>query len=113
MTLERKAELFDNLIDTLLDNDDDDLTDCLLHSCGMGNAEIEELLGDNEADLVLEEDDYIWNDRDSMLQIDKQVFDDFVLDRFIRIKLLGVEDKSVQEFIMVSEDDGWIYCEYF
>ena len=65
------------------------------------------------ADLVLDEDSY--EATEDGIRIDKCVCDDFVQDALITIEFSEVFDENFgcnlcHDYLMVSEDENWIYC---
>lgn len=62
--------------------------------------------------ICLCNDDYELDMRTGEIRIDKQVFDDFVPNSIIKI-CFSDEDYITNEYQMKSEDDEWIYCDYF
>lgn len=66
-----------------------------------------------EFDICLEEDDYILDETFGTLKIDKSVFDDFIQDSIIRIQFIDEESQPVIEYQMKSEDEDYIYLDYF
>lgn len=66
---------------------------------------------DTSDTLYLEYDAYELDLRTGDLKIDKQIFDDFEADYIITICFVD-EDNVVNDYIMRSEDDEWIYCEF-
>ncbi len=72
----------------------------------------EEVDEDAIADIVLSEDDYILDARTGQIKIDKQVFDDFVKNTYINIKFVDEEHQPLNQYIMVDEDDEYIYCDF-
>ena len=71
----------------------------------------EEVDEDPVADIVLGEDDYILGE-DGQIKIDKQVFDDFVKNTYINIKFVDEGQQMLNQYIMVAEDDEYIYCDF-
>ena len=63
------------------------------------------------ADLILEEGSYELTS-DGTLKIDKSIFDDFVQDAFIDIIFIDGNSDDAISYIMVAEDEDWIYCEF-
>ena len=64
-------------------------------------------------DLVLDEGDYKCEEHLGKIWIDKQVFDDFVKHSYIKIKFVNDnEDDNVYTYVMDSEDDEFITCEF-
>lgn len=64
-------------------------------------------------DLVLDEGDYECDEHLGKIRIDKQVFDDFVKHSYIKIKFVNDnEDDNVYTYVMDSEDDEFITCEF-
>lgn len=76
--------------------------------------EIEEDEPSNALNYVsLEEDDYELDEKTGELKIDKQVFDDFEKDCYIDINFLKENDEDeLHTYIMRSEDNDYIYCEF-
>lgn len=65
------------------------------------------------ADLVLDEGDYERDDYHGEIRINKQVFDDFVKHSYIKIRFVNDNgDDNVYTYIMESEDDEFITCEF-
>ena len=79
---------------------------------GCEGLTIEEEVEEPYADLILEEDDYTLDMRTGKLQIDKQVFDSFKKDHYIDIKFLDENNEPINRYVMVDEDDEWIYCDF-
>ena len=67
---------------------------------------------EDDYDIALESDCYEMDQSKGTLKIDKQIFDDFVQDSIIKI-LFTDEDDALFEYKMISEDDEYIYLEYF
>ena len=63
-------------------------------------------------DLVLDEGDYECDEHLGKIRIDKQVFDDFVKHSYIKIKFVNDNDDNVYTYVMDSEDDEFITCEF-
>ena len=64
-------------------------------------------------DLVLDEGDYECDEHLGKIRINKQVFDDFVKHSYIKIKFVNDnEDDNVYTYVMDSEDDEFITCEF-
>lgn len=64
-------------------------------------------------DLVLDEGAYECDEHLGKIRIDKQVFDDFVKHSYIKIKFVNDnEDDNVYTYVMDSEDDEFITCEF-
>ena len=67
------------------------------------------------ADIVLDEDSY--EATEDGIRIDKGVFDGFVQDALITIEFSEVFDENFgcnlcHDYLMVSEDENWIYCKW-
>lgn len=76
-------------------------------------SEDEDIDYESVADLVLDEGDYERDDRLGEIRIDKQVFDDFVKHSYIKIQFINDNgDDNVYTYIMESEDDEFITCEF-
>lgn len=65
------------------------------------------------ADIVLDEDSY--EATEDGIRIDKCVFDDFEKDALITVEFLEVFDENFgcnlcHDYLMISEDENWIYC---
>lgn len=67
---------------------------------------------ENDYNIALEEDAYELDTSKGTLKIDKQIFDDFVKDSVIKILFVD-EDDALFEYKMISEDEEYIYLEYF
>ena len=64
-------------------------------------------------DLVVDEGDYECDEHLGKIRINKQVFDDFVKHSYIKIKFVNDnEDDNVYTYVMDSEDDEFITCEF-
>lgn len=61
-------------------------------------------------DIVLEEDDIIFDDETGNIKVDKNVFDDFVKDSYIKISF--DEGETYSEYVMIDEDDDYIEMEW-
>lgn len=86
---------------------------------GQSPAGFDEWLDNEDADyedvpdLVLDEGDYECDEHLGKIRIDKQVFDDFVKHSYIKIKFVNDnEDDNVYTYVMDSEDDKFITCEF-
>lgn len=86
---------------------------------GCSPAGFDEWLDNEDADyedvpdLVLDEGDYECDEHLGKIRIDKQVFDDFVKHSYIKIKFVNDnEDDNVYTYVMDSEDDEFITCEF-
>lgn len=86
---------------------------------GCSPAGFDEWLDNEDADyedvpdLVLDEGDYECDEHLGKIRIDKQVFDDFVKHSYIKIKFVNDnEDDNVYTYVMDSEDDKFITCEF-
>ena len=64
-------------------------------------------------DICLGEDDYILDETFGTLKIDKSVFDDFIQDSIIAIQFIDEENEPIIEYQMKSEDEDYIYLDYF
>lgn len=83
--------------------------------CRLTDTEYNELFTherEEEADIVLEFSELISYTKNEIV-IDKQVFDDFVRGSYIYIKFSDIEDDTVYQYIMVSEDDESITLKLF
>lgn len=86
---------FDEWLDNEYEEDEEDVDD------------------ENVADLVLDEGDYERDDYHGEIRISKQVFDDFVKHSYIKIQFVNDNgDDNVYTYIMESEDDKFITCEF-
>ena len=138
LELQKKAELLEALVNDLCEETsaeetyehlltlgtDIGITDEDLKDWGFNLFEDEEDDGENVsededidyesvADLVLDEGDYERDDNLGEIRIDKQVFDDFVKHSYIKIQFVNDNgDDNVYTYIMESEDDGFITCEF-
>lgn len=75
--------------------------------------ENEDIDYESVADLVLDEGDYERDDYHGEIRINKQVFDDFVKHSYIKIQFVNDNgDDNVYTYIMESEDDEFITCEF-
>lgn len=64
-------------------------------------------------DLILDEGDYECDGYIGEIRIDKQVFDDFVKHSYIKIRFINDnEDDNIYTYVMNSEDDEFITCEF-
>ena len=86
---------------------------------GQSPAGFDEWLDNEDADyedvpdLVLDEGDYECDEHLGKIRINKQVFDDFVKHSYIKIKFVNDnEDDNVYTYVMDSEDDEFITCEF-
>lgn len=115
MTIERKAELFDNLVEWAYEHDAE-FIDCFLTAAGATPTErikIEtEGVEDPDFDIFLEEDGYELDMKTGTLKIDKQVFNDFEKDSYINIHFSDEENEPTFQYAMIREDDEFIYCDY-
>lgn len=76
-------------------------------------SEDEDIDYESVADLVLDEGDYERDDYHGEIRIGKQVFDDFVKHSYIKIQFVNDNgDDNVYTYIMESEDDEFITCEF-
>lgn len=76
-------------------------------------SEDEDIDYESVADLVLDEGDYERDDYHGEIRINKQVFDDFVKHSYIKIQFVNDNgDNNVYTYIMESEDDEFITCEF-
>lgn len=84
-----------------------------IYGCeGLMIEEDMEVIDDDEV-LTLElEDDSYELDSNGVVKIDKQIFDDYLDHGLINIKFLDEENQPINQYIMVAEDDEWIYCDY-
>lgn len=85
-----------------------------IDNCSGLDIELDDEENEEEVDfdICLAEDDYVYNYSTGAIQIDKSVFDDFILGSIIRIKFSD-EDDIIMEYQMVDEDDDFIYCDFF
>lgn len=68
-----------------------------------------------EPDIILEEDSYTLDESNGNLHIDKQIFDDYVPNSYIKIGLYEEGDPNcyeITEYKMIGETDTEIICEY-
>lgn len=68
-----------------------------------------------EPDIILEEDSYTLDESNGNLHIDKQIFDDYVPNSYIKIGLYEEDDPNcyeITEYKMIGETDTEIICEY-
>lgn len=66
-----------------------------------------------EADLILEIADLLdYNKRTHDIEVDRNIFDDFVEDKIIYIHFVEDEDDIIREYVMVSENRYGIVMEY-
>lgn len=66
-------------------------------------------------DIILEDDSYTLDENNGNLHIDKQIFDDYVPNSYIKIGLYEEGDPSCYEIVeykMIAETDTEIICEY-
>lgn len=73
--------------------------------------ETEDTYYDNVPDLVLDEGDYKC-DSLGKIWIDKQVFDDFVLHSYIKIKFVNDNDDNIYLCVMTDETEDFIICDF-
>lgn len=76
---------------------------------------VSEQTEDDEVDLYLEAEELLEYDKNTgSIKVDKNIFDDFVLNGIIHICFVDSkeDDDLVIEYVMVSEDDKGIYMEY-
>lgn len=73
--------------------------------------ETEDTYYDNVPDLVLDEGDYKC-DSLGKIWIDKQVFDDFVLHSYIKIKFVNDNDDNIYLYVMTDETEDFIICDF-
>ena len=67
----------------------------------------------DEPDIAIEEDDYTLDEKTGNISVDKQVFDDFVKDSYIRIHFTDDnDDDSYIEYKMIDETEDAIIMEY-
>lgn len=127
LELQKKAELLEALVNDLCEETsaeqtyerllalgtDIGITDEDLKDWGFNPFEDEDADDENVADLVLDEGDYERDDYHGEIRIDKQVFDDFVKHSYIKIQFVNDNgDDNVYTYIMESEDDEFITCEF-
>lgn len=138
LELQKKAELLEELVNDLCEETsaeqtyerllalgtDIGITDEDLKDWGFNPFEDEDADDDNVsegedinyesvADLVLDEGDYERDDYHGEIRINKQVFNDFVKHSYIKIQFVNDNgDDNVYTYIMESEDDEFITCEF-
>lgn len=127
LELQKKAELLEALVNDLCEETsaeqtyerllalgtDIGITDEDLKDWGFNPFEDEDADDESVADLVLDEGDYERDDYHGEIRIDKQVFDDFVKHSYIKIQFVNDNgDDNVYTYIMESEDDEFITCEF-
>ena len=127
LELQKKAELLEALVNDLCEETsaeqtyerllalgtDIGITDEDLKDWGFNPFEDEDIDYESVADLVLDEGDYERDDYHGEIRIDKQVFDDFVKHSYIKIQFVNDNgDDNVYTYIMESEDDEFITCEF-
>ena len=67
----------------------------------------------DKPDITLEEDDYTLDEKTGNISVDKQIFDDFVKDSYIKIHFTNDNDgDSYTEYKMVGETEDVIVMEY-
>lgn len=65
------------------------------------------------ADLILDSDAYELDMRTGNIEVYKDIFDDFVPNRYINISFVDDNvDGRIAQYKMISEDDERIYMEY-
>ena len=65
------------------------------------------------ADLILDFDAYELDMRTGNIEVYKDIFDDFVPNRYINISFVDDNvDGRIAQYKMISEDDERIYMEY-
>lgn len=127
LELQKKAELLEALVNDLCEETsaeqtyerllalgtDIGITNEDLKDWGFNPSEDEDIDYESVADLVLDEGDYERDDYHGEIRIDKQVFDDFVKHSYIKIQFVNDNgDDNVYTYIMESEDDEFITCEF-
>lgn len=127
LELQKKAELLEALVNDLCEETsaeqtyerllalgtDIGITDEDLKDWGFNPFEDEDIDYESVADLVLDEGDYERDDYHGEIRINKQVFDDFVKHSYIKIQFVNDNgDDNVYTYIMESEDDEFITCEF-
>lgn len=97
---------FDEWLDNEYEENEEDIDD-------ENVSEDEDIGYESVADLVLDEGDYERDDYHGEIRINKQVFDDFVKHSYIKIQFVNDNgDDNVYTYIMESEDDEFITCEF-
>lgn len=74
--------------------------------------ETEDIYYDNIPDLVLDEGDYKCDEYLGKIWIDKQVFDDFVMHSYIKIKFVNDNEDNIYLYVMTDETDDFIICDF-
>lgn len=125
LELQKKAKLLEALVNDLCEETsaeqtyerlltlgtDIGITDEDLKDWNFNPFEDEE--DDDVPDLVLDEGDYECDEYLGEIRINKQVFDDFVEHSYIKIQFVNDnEDDNVYTYVMKSEDDKFITCEF-